>query len=96
MPMARSCAARDRKGVQLSEWVIPDDGIIDAIAVQIAARGQRRVRLTPVERRLAAALIVADGGTPYRVAKCLGISCWTAHTLVDSITANPPELAEVG
>jgi hypothetical protein len=79
----------------LSEWVIPDDGIIDVIAVKIAARGQRRVRLTPVERRLAAALIVANGGTAHRIAMFLGISCWTAHLLVDSIAANPPELAGV-
>jgi hypothetical protein len=79
----------------LTEWVIPDDGIIDAIAIQIAVCGQRRVRLTPMERRLAAALIVANGGTAYRVAKCLGISSCTAHTLVDSIAADPPELAEV-
>lgn len=81
--------------MRTSEWIVPDDGIIDPIAVWIAASGQRRVRLTPVERRLAAALIVAQGGTSYRVAKHLGISSWAAHALVDSITANPPEPGEV-
>jgi DNA-binding CsgD family transcriptional regulator len=81
--------------VKPGEWDIPDDGIIDDIAVRIAASGQRRVRLTRAERRLAAALIIARGGTSYRVAKHLGISSWAARTLVDSITANPPELGEV-
>ena len=37
------------------KWVIPDDGIIDPIAVEIAASGKRPVRLTLPERRAAAA-----------------------------------------
>ena len=77
------------------EWVIPEDGIIDAIAVQIAASGQRRVKLTRTERRFAAALILARGGNAYQVHKRLGVSSSTAHTLVASLTANPVELGEV-
>lgn len=79
----------------MGEWAIPEDGIIDAIAVQIAASGQRRVRLTRTERLFAAALIMARGGTAYQVHKRLGVSPSTAHALVASITANPVELAEV-
>lgn len=77
------------------EWVIPEDGIIDALAVQIAASGQRRVRLTRVERRLAAALIVARGGTTWDVGKRLFISYSTATALVASITPDLAELDEV-
>jgi hypothetical protein len=44
-------------------WVLPDDGIIDPIAVEIAAGGQRPVRLTRAERRATAARILAKGGT---------------------------------
>ncbi len=43
---------------------LPDDGIIDLIAVEIAARGTRPVALTRAEGRLAAAAILARGGTP--------------------------------
>lgn len=77
------------------EWVIPEDGIIDALAVQIAASGQRRVRLTKLERRMAAALIIARGGTTWDVGKRLFISYSTANALAASLTADPAELGEV-
>jgi hypothetical protein len=38
---------------------LPDDGIIDPIAVEIAARGIRSVALTRAERQAAAAAILA-------------------------------------
>lgn len=38
-----------------SRWVLPDDGIIDPIAVEIAASGHRMVRLTRAKRRAVAA-----------------------------------------
>ena len=44
-------------------YLIPDDGITDGIAVQIATYGQRKVRLTAGERELAAIAIIADGGS---------------------------------
>ena len=46
-------------------FVLADDGIIDPVAVEIAARGTRPVALTHTERQLAAAAILARGGTPY-------------------------------
>lgn len=79
----------------MGEWVIPEDGIIDAIAVQIAASGQRRVRLTRTERLFAAALILAGGGNAYQVHKRLRVSPGTARTLVTRLTASPLELDAV-
>jgi hypothetical protein len=61
--------------------VLSDDGIIDPIAVQIAARGARPVALTRAERQLAAARILALGGTPYVISKRLHVSGTTALTL---------------
>jgi hypothetical protein len=58
-----------------------DDGIIDLIAVDIAARGKRTVALTRTERQLAAAAILARGGTPYQISKRLHVSGTTALTL---------------
>jgi hypothetical protein len=60
---------------------LPDDGIIDPVAVEIAAGGIRTVALTQAERRLAAARILARGGTPYLISKRLRVSCTTALAL---------------
>jgi hypothetical protein len=60
---------------------LPDDGIIDLIAVEIAARGSRPVALTCAERQLAAARILARGGTPYLLSKRLRINGTTALVL---------------
>jgi hypothetical protein len=61
--------------------VLADDGIIDLIAVEIAARGGRPVTLTPAERWLAAARILARGGTPYVIGTRLHVSGTTARAL---------------
>ena len=58
-----------------------DDGIIDLIAVDIAVRGARTVALTRAERQLAAAWILARGGTPYLISKRLHVSGTTALAL---------------
>lgn len=55
-------------------WMLPDDGIIDPIAVEIAAKGERPVALTAPERRAAAELILASGGTVSTVAERLCMS----------------------
>jgi hypothetical protein len=60
---------------------LADDGIIDLIAVDIAARGARLVALTRAERQLAAAAILARGGTPYQISQRLHVSGTTARTL---------------
>ena len=61
--------------------VLPDDGIIDLLAVQIAASGIRPVALTPSERHLAAAAILARGGTPALISRLLHVSGTTALAL---------------
>ena len=61
--------------------VLADDGIIDLLAVEIAARGTRPVALTPAERQLAAARILARGGTPNLISERLQVSGTTALML---------------
>jgi hypothetical protein len=68
--------------------VLRDDGIIDHLAIEIAATGTRPVALTWPERRLAAALILARGGTPYQISKRLHINSQNAHTLAAAIRAS--------
>jgi hypothetical protein len=60
---------------------LPGDGIIDPITVEIAARGVRTVAPTRAERQLAAARILARGGTPYIISKRLHVSGTTAVLL---------------
>jgi hypothetical protein len=60
---------------------LPDDGIIDPVAVDIAARGTRPVALTQTERQLAAAAILTSGGTLSQVSKRLHVSGTTAIAL---------------
>ena len=61
--------------------VLDDDGIIDPVAVEIAARGTRPVALTPAERQLAAGRILARGGTPNLISERLHVSGTTALML---------------
>ena len=62
-------------------WMLPDDGIIDPIAVQIAAKGERPVALTAPERHAAAEIILARGGTVNTVAERLCMSDHAASAL---------------
>jgi hypothetical protein len=70
-----------------AQWLIPDDGFIDPVAVEITAAGIRRVRLTVPERRAAAALILARGGTAGDIAARLHMSGGSAAALAASIRA---------
>ncbi len=63
-------------------WTLPEDGIIDPVAIEIAATGARPVQLTPAERRLAAARILARGGGASLIAKRLHVSGSTARRFV--------------
>ena len=62
-------------------FVLADDGIIDPIAIEIAACGLRPVALTATERRLAAARILARGGNPNLICQRLHVSWTTAVAL---------------
>lgn len=68
-------------------WLLPDDGIVDPVAVEITAAGTRRVRLTASERGAAAALIVARGGTVKDIAARLHVSEATARLLACTVRA---------
>ncbi len=68
-----------------SGWLLPDDGIIDQVAVDIAAAGTRPVRLTEPERRLAAAKILAARGNSRDIAARLHMHPGPAKELADSI-----------
>ena len=70
-PAGKSTAAR----------VLPEDGIVDPIAIEIAASGTRPVALTHTERVLAAARILAAGGSANTIAVRLHVSGSTARTL---------------
>lgn len=61
--------------------VLPEDGIVDELAIEIAAAGTRRVALTPTERVLAAARVLDAGGTRNDVAERLHVSGTTAAAL---------------
>jgi len=61
--------------------MLADDGIIDPIAAEIAARGACTVALTRAERQLAAARILARGGTLCVISKWLHVSGTTAVLL---------------
>lgn len=80
------------------DLMLADDGIIDLIAVEIAASGTRPVALTRTERQLAAAAILARGGTPDLISKRLRVSGSTALTLAarcqDSRLRLIPELED--
>jgi hypothetical protein len=70
--------ARQARG---DAWMLPDDGIIDLVAVEIAAKGERRVALTAPERRAAAEMILARGGTVSVIAERLCMSDSAASAL---------------
>jgi hypothetical protein len=83
------------------EWLLPDDGIIDPIAVEIAAKGERRVHLTAPERHAAAQIILARGGTVPLIAERLCMSEHAATALAyiirngytRALDRTPPEVA---
>ena len=67
--------------------MLPEDGIVDEVAVAIAAAGTRPVALTRTERWLAAARILAGGGTANLISKRLHVSGQTAAALAAAINA---------
>ena len=89
--MPRAVSSHSRRLAEESRWVLPEDGIVDEIAVEIAASGRRRVALTRTERRLAAARVLARGGTAWDVAMRLHLSWATARALVDQVKAQARE-----
>jgi len=78
-----------------ARWLLPEDGVIDPVAVEIAARGTRRVRLTATERRMAAAVILDRGGSPNDLARRLCMSGHAARALAADILSPAAGAGEV-
>jgi hypothetical protein len=69
-------------------WLLGSDGIHDPIAIEVAASGERLVRLCPTERLLAACKILARGGSVDDVRTRLGVDRLSALSLVRTVLAN--------
>lgn len=82
--LCRACYERRRRKRSKFDpaLIVPDDGIVDGIALEIAVTGMRVVRMTRKERRLAARRILLSGGDVPEVAARLGISQDSARLLV--------------
>jgi hypothetical protein len=80
--------------MKTSPWLLEDDGIVDEVAVAVAAAGLRDVRLTETERRLAAARIMADHGHLGIVCRRLHVSASEAARLVRETSAGVATPAE--
>jgi hypothetical protein len=72
-------------------YLIPEDGVIDMIAVDIAASGIRPVRLTDRERMLAARRILAAGGMTATLMRRLRLtSLYQAQQFVARVNGSEP------
>lgn len=67
------CCYRHSIGNSDAGSTVPNDGILDWIAIDAAARGLRQVRLTWVEKDIALGVILANGGTLTDAEERLGI-----------------------
>lgn len=74
-------------------WLIPDDGIIDEVAIVVAATGQRPVALTRTERRLAFAVLLASGFPVGEIARRLAMDKSRALRLAREIWPRFDEFA---
>lgn len=80
---AKPTGAAAAAGPGYGPLVLPEDGIVDPIAVEIAASGARPVALTQTERVLAAARILAAGGSRNDIATRLHVSGNSARHLAE-------------
>lgn len=71
--------------VQISRTRLDDDGIVDPIAVEIAAKGTRPVELTDTEQTAAAVLMLKRGASPSLVAYRLRMATSTARRIAAAI-----------
>lgn len=69
----------------ISPWLIPEDGIVDDIAVEVAVSGARRVRLTPTEHCLAVEQMVRQGSSIKEIARHIGMADINVKDLIRRI-----------
>lgn len=63
-------------------WILPEDGILDEVAIEIAIRGQRPVRLTLRERRAVVKSLIDRGASPGEIIEKLRTNPkWVTRTL---------------
>ncbi|HEX4661888.1 MAG TPA: hypothetical protein VH307_31215 [Streptosporangiaceae bacterium] len=80
-------------GQCFGEPLLPEDSIVDEVAVEVAVSGERPVRLTATERELAAEQLMADGGGPGLLADRLNMSTLEAMQLYKRIKARKRKAA---
>jgi hypothetical protein len=68
-----------------SDWGLASDGIFDDVAVGVAARGERYVRLTPTEQLGAAFRIIRAGGDAQDLQTRLGVNHNAALALIRAL-----------
>lgn len=65
--------------------LLPDDGIVDEVAIGLAVSGARRVRLTEAERAIAAERMIRGGADLAELAAHLGTSTAAAGRLIRAL-----------
>lgn len=74
MRVTDDCCYQHSVGNSDTCTTVPNDGILDWVAIDAAARGLRKVRLTWVEKDIALGMILANGGTLCDAQERLGIN----------------------
>src|SRR6266581_2140174 len=77
----RAARRPHRRGTHL----LPDDGLIDELAISIAVSGVRVVRLTEAERAIAAERMIRGGADLAELAAHLGTSTAAAGRLIRAL-----------
>jgi len=72
-----------------SHMELPEDDIVDLVAVDVAVTGGRPVALTPTEQQMAARRIIDAGGSRAAIARHLHITQTKADRLFFAITTAP-------
>lgn len=72
-----------------SHMELPEDGVVDLLAVDLAVAGERPVRLTPTEQQMAARRIIDAGGSRAAIARHLHITQTRADRLFFALTTTP-------
>lgn len=85
----RAAFRRSHRGIvpepTQSDWGLTSDGVFDDVAVDLAVRGERYVRLTPTEQLSAASRIIRAGGDARDLQTHLGVNHNVALALIRAV-----------